>query len=155
MSTKLTYPKLPYDSSNPLGYRWNLKAKIYFKIGKWLGLWDNSQQTHVESSEDLSAQEITDVDTIMASPSSACSPIEFALSGNRIIVKDIWEWRDQIEADAGFNVAITYRSSGNKGDALDEIVLQATDPTYQAEKILSSPEKNNFVGAVEGLIRSE
>ena len=149
MGTKLSYPPLPD------GYRWNLLNKINYKIGKWPGTATTGNATHLNFIEDLTQDEIDRVNTIMADPNTAQNSIEFAMSGNRLIVKDIWDWRDQIETEAGFNVAITYRSSGLKGDAFDEIVIQGTDPTYQAEKILTNTDKRNLLAAVEGLIREE
>ena len=149
MATKLTYPALPP------GYRWNLLNKIRMKIGKYPGTSTTGLGTHIIFVEDLDQADIDAVDAIMADPYTAQNSIEFAMSGNRLIVKDVWFWRDQVEADAGFNVAITYRDSGFKGVLDDEIVLQATDPTYQAEKILTQTNKRNFLAAVEGLIREE
>ena len=150
MSTKLSYSPLPD------GYRWNLLNKINYKIGKWPGTATTGTATKLIFVEDLTPQEIADVDAIMADPNTAQGSIEFEFTDNRLIVKDIWEWRDEIETEAGFNVAITYRSSGLKGaGVLDEIVLQGTDPTYQAVKILTNTDKRNFLSAVEGLIRVE
>lgn len=149
MGTKLTYPVLPD------GYRWNLLNKINYKIGKWPATATTGLGTHINFIEDLTAQEIDDVNTIMAEPNTAQNSIEFVSANNRKIVKDIWEWRDQIETECGFNVAISYRSSGLKGDALDEIVLQGTDPTYQAEKLLTSTDRRNLQDALENLIRDE
>lgn len=149
MGTDLTYPPLPD------GYRWNLLNKINYKIGKWPGTSTNANRTILRFIEDLTPQEIADVDAIIGDGSTCQDPIQFATQNNRKIVKDIWEWRDQIEAEAGFNVAISYRSSGLKGDALDEIVLQGTDPTYQAEKILTNTDKRNLQNALENLIRDE
>ena len=149
MSTKLEYTKLPD------GYRWNLLNKIHMKIGKWPGTSTTRTKTYLVFVEDLDQADIDAVDAIMASPASACDAIQFTSSGNRLIVKDIWDWRDQIETETGFNIAITYRSSGLKGNAMDEIVLQGTDPTYQAQKLLTQSNKRNFLTAVEGLIRVE
>jgi len=149
MGTKLTYPKLPD------GYRWNLLNKINYKIGKWPATATTSLGTGLAFIEDLTAQEIADVDAIMADPNTAQNSIEFASANNRKIVKDIWDWRDQIETECGFNVAISYRSSGLKGDTLDEIVLQGTDPTYQSEKLLTNTDRRNLQSALENLIRDE
>lgn len=149
MGTKLTYPPLPD------GYRWNLLNKIHMKTSYWPGTSTTTSETKLNFIEDLTAQEITDVDTIVGDGSTCQDPVIFAMINNKYIIKDVWEWRDQVEADAGFQVAITYRSSGLKGDALDEIVVQPTDPTYQAERIMTNPQKNNLLGALEDLIRLE
>jgi hypothetical protein len=149
MATKLTYPRLPD------GYYWNLRNKIFYKIGKRAKTRTTGQATYIEFVEDLTPQEEADVNAIMASPSTACDSIEFASANNRKIVKDIWDWRDQIETACGFNVAITYRSSGLKGNANDEIVIQGTDPTYQMEKLLTNTDRRNLQNALIDLIRDE
>jgi hypothetical protein len=147
MSTKLSYPKLPD------GYRWNLLNKIRMATGYWPGTWTTGTNTYLEFHEDLNQSEIDTVDAIMASPESACDPVEFAITGNTYIVKDIWNYRAQIEAACGFNVAIGYKASETPPDpgALDLIVLQPTDPTYQAVKILTNPEKNALENAIIAL----
>ena len=150
MGTKLTYDPLPSG-----GYTWNLLNKINMKIGKRPGTSTNSRHTYIYFIEDLTAQEIADVDAIIGDGSTAKDSVEFATVNNRYIIKDIWEWRNEIEAELGFNIAITYRSSGTHGDRIDEIVFQPTDPTYQAEKLLDNTDKRNIVSALEGLIRLE
>jgi len=150
MGTKLTYDPLPSG-----GYTWNLLNKINMKIGKRPGTSTNSRHTYIYFIEDLTPQEIADVDAIIGDGSTAKDPVEFATVNNRYIIKDLWEWRNEIEAELGFNVAITYRSSGTHGDRIDEIVFQPTDPTYQAEKLLDNTDKRNIVSALEGLIRLE
>ena len=126
------------------------------KTGYWPATSTTSNTTHINFIEDLTEQEKTDVNNIVGDGSTACDPVAFVSLGNRIIVKDIWNWRSQLESDAGFNIAITYRSSGTYGSNVnDEIVLQATDPTYQGEKLLTGNEPKNFMDAVIGLIREE
>ena len=150
MGTRLTYPPLPD------GYRWNILQKIYLKIGKWPGSATTSSETIFNFIEDLSAQEITDVDDLIGDGSTCQDPIKFGIINNTYILKDVYEYRDQLEADAGYNIAITYRSSGTiSGTVYDEIVLQPTDPTYQAVKILTNPQKNALASAVENLGRWE
>ena len=132
MGTKLTYPPLSND-----GKRFNVTQKIFYKIGYITHTYTTSQITVFLFEEDLTPEEIADVDAIMSNPNTAQDPIQFAMSGNRLIVRDILDWKDEIEAAVGFNVAITYRKSGLKGDVFDELVLQGTDPTYQMEKLLT------------------
>ena len=152
MSTKLTYPKLP------AGYRWNIRQKIRLLTGYWCGSYTTATNTYFGFTEDLTPQEITDIDTLIGDGSTCQDPVKFVLSGNRIIIKCIPEWLPKLEARAGFNIALTYQLSGDKGDNPghpDEIVLQAVDPTYQMEKILTQPEKRAFMDAVEWLNRVE
>ena len=150
MGTKLEFNPLPE------GYRFNLLNKIYMKTGFWPATSTTSSKTYLNFIEDLTAQQITDVENIIGDGSTCQNPIVFALSNNRYIIKDIWEYRADIEAEVGFNVAITYRSSGTYGsDVYDEIVVQPTDPTYQAQLIMTNPQKNTLLGALEDLIRLE
>jgi hypothetical protein len=152
MGTKLTYPRLP------AGYGWNVRRKILYKTGYWCGGYSTATNTYFMFQEDLTPQEITDVDTLIGDGSTCQDPVKFVSSGNRIIIKCIPEWLPELEAEAGFNIAITYQLSGSKGTNPghpDEIVLQAVDPTYQMEKILTQQEKKAFVDAVEWLNRVE
>ena len=146
MGTKLVYPLLPDE------YRWNLLNKISYKIGKWPGTSSNSTQTKITFEEDLTPQEIADVDAIMADPDTAQDPIIFQSTGNTYVIKDTWEYRAELIANIGFEVAITYRSSGIFGPKVnDQIIVQPTDPTYQAIRILTNPQKNALVNAVADL----
>lgn len=147
MSTKLTYPRLP------AGYEWNLAYRLQINTGYWPNISHTSNQTVVTFAEDLSQGAIDLVDAVMAVPATAQEPIKFEMTGNTYIVKDIWEHRATLEADAGFNIAVSYRRSASPPDpaAQDEIVLQPTDPTYKAIKILTNPEKNDLVAAVNSL----
>ena len=150
MATKLTFPLLP------VGSRWNLMTKIEYKIGKRPSSSTNARETSLTFADDLTPQEIIDVNAIMADPNTAQDPIVFAVQNNTYILQDVWEWRVKVETEAGYEIAITYGSSGNKGPGvLDEIVLQPTDPTYQAVRILNNPQKNALVNAIENLGRWE
>jgi hypothetical protein len=150
MPTTLTYPVLP------AGYKWNMLEKIELKTGyRPRSTASDGNQTRIHFIQDLTAEEIADVDAIVGDGSNAQDPIIFTMTNNTYIVKDIYNWRDQLETETGLNIAITYRSSGNKGSKLDEIVVQATDPTYQAVKILTNPEKNALVNAIANLGRWE
>jgi hypothetical protein len=149
MPTTLTYDPLPD------GYNWNLREKIRLKIGYFPAHSRTTSHSYLNFDEDLTQQQIDDVDAIVGDGTNAQDPIEFATVNNTFILKDVHDWRDQLETDAGFEIAITYRQSGNKGDRYDEIVLQATDPTYQAQRILTNPQKNALENAVANLGRWE
>jgi hypothetical protein len=137
MGTKLTYPKLPD------GYRWNLLNKINYKIGKWPATATTGSGTHLNFIEDLTAQEIDDVDAIMADENTAQDPIILGPVNSRLIVPDVYDHRATLEANFGYNVAITYRPSGAFEPGVnDEIVLQPTDPTYQAHLLMTNPLRN-------------
>jgi hypothetical protein len=144
MPTKLTYLKLPD------GYRWNLKNKIYIQTGYWSTISENSSQTFIRFAEDLIQAEIDKVDALMASPSTACSPIIYGPANSRLIIPDIWEHRVDLETAFGYNIAISYRQSASPPDpkALDEIVLQPTDPTYLGHLIMTNPLRNALENAL-------
>lgn len=151
MATKLTYPKLPG------GYEWNLAYRLQIQTGYWPNISHTANQTVITFAEDLTQGAIDLVNAVMVIPATAQDPILFEITGNTYILKDIWEYRATLEADAGFNIAVSYRQSGSGPDpnAQDEIVLQPTDPTYQAVRILTNPQKNALVNAVEALGRWE
>ena len=88
MGTKLTYDPLPTG-----GYTWNLLNKINMKIGKRPGTSTNSRHTYINFIEDLTAQEITDVDAVIGDGSKAKDPVIFPTADNKFILKDVWEWR--------------------------------------------------------------
>jgi len=150
MGTKLIYDPLPTG-----GYTWNLLNKINMKIGKWPGTSTNSRHTYINFIEDLTAQEISDVDAVIGDGSTAKDPVVFPTADNKFILKDVWEWKDEIEAACGFNVAITYRSGGTHGDRIDEIILQPVDPTYQTEKIMTVQENKSLKAALDFLVTAE
>ena len=146
MPTQLVYDLLPD------GCRWNLLNKIYMKTGYWPRTSDTSKTTYINFTETLSQQGIDEVNAIVGDGSTACDPVVFAAVDNKYIVKDIWEWKEQLETDVGFEIIITFRSSGTYGpNVYDEIVLQPSDPTYQVERVLTNPQKNALVNAVADL----
>jgi hypothetical protein len=152
MGTKLTYPKLPS------GYRWNIRQKIRLKTGYWCGSYTNANGTYFMFQEDLTPQEEADVDALIGDGSTCQDSVKFVSANNRIIIKCIPEWLPELEAEAGFNIALTYDLSGSKGTNPghpDEIVLQAVDPTYQMEKLLTGNEPKKFMDAVKNLSRVE
>jgi hypothetical protein len=150
MPTKLVYPKLPD------GYRWNLQNKINYKIGKWPGTTTNARRTYITFVEDLTPQEEAEVNAIMADPNIACGPIEFATQNNRFIVKDIYDWRNQIVSECGFDVAISYRTTGTFGILVqDEIIVQPSDATHQMQYLMQGPDEGKLRSALENLIRVE
>jgi hypothetical protein len=150
MATNLIYTDLLPDGF----YGWNLRHKIYRKIGYYCHIVQTQRECHLMFDVDLSPDQISDVNAFMADSITACDSVEFATINNRYILKDVWEWLSQLEADCGFNVMLTYRKSGSHPNE-DEIVLQPCDPTYQMEKILTNPEKNALEAAIANLGRWE
>jgi len=152
MSTTLTYSFLLPAT----GYIWNLKNKIFLKTGYWCRTSQPNSGLRLHFTQDLTPQEEEDVHAIVGDGSTAQSPIEFAMQNNRYIIKDVWDWRSQVENDAGFNVAISYRPSGIYGpDVYDEIVVQPCDLTYQMEYLMQGADSGRLRNALEDLISLE
>ena len=150
MGTTLEYPPLPQ------GKRWNVIQKISLKTGYWPGTYTTSQKTVFQFIEDLTPQEQIDVDLIIGDGGTCQDPIVFTSLNNTYILKDVFDWHAELEANTGFNIALSYRSSGTYGpDVYDEIVLQPTDPTYQSVKVLGVQDKKAFIVAIEDLGRWE
>ena len=153
MATKLTYPKIPIDTGENRAkyWRWNLLQRIRYKTGKHCRT-STTGVTYIYFDEDLSQAEIDIVNQIMSDYETACAPITFAIQNNTYILRDIYEWKDWFEQQIGFNVIITFRSSGQYGgEVLDEIVIQATDPTYQFEKILTNQDKKAITDTLQSM----
>jgi hypothetical protein len=149
MPTNLSYPYIGE------GYKWNLLYKIFLKTGYWCDhVGKPPTSSLLKFDEDLSEQEKTDINNIVGDGSTCQDAIKFATVNNKFIIKDVFWFRDEIEAAVGFNVAVSYQKSGTHPEE-DEIVVQATDPTYQIEKILSQNQKNQLRSALEDLIRLE
>lgn len=143
-----------FDKPISTNYHFNLTSKIRHQISTYTGniarIIAGDTMT-LRFDRDLTSPELTILNSILAVPDDAYDPVDFATVNNTFILKDIWDWRDQIETDCGFNVIITYRSSGSKGSRFDEIVIQATNSTYDAERILTNPQKNALENAIQDL----
>jgi hypothetical protein len=146
MPTELTYPKLPD------GYGWNLSNKIRMRIGYNTTISSTANNTYIRFAEDLVQAEIDQVDAFMVDPDAAQNPIESTIEENSYVIKDIWEWRQELETTTGINFAIGYKSSGTFGSKVyDLIVLVPMDANYENEIALTNPQKNS----VQNTIRSQ
>jgi len=144
MSTKLTYPKLPD------GYGWNLSNKIRMKLGYKNGISSNAHKTFIHFPDnDLVQNEIDQVDVFMANPDTAQDPIESTIEDNQYVIKDIWDWRGELETTTDINFAISYKSSGTFGpNVFDLIVLVPMDENYENEIELTNPQKNTVANTI-------
>jgi hypothetical protein len=135
------------------GYIWNLKNKIFLKTGYQCRTAQPQSGFALHFIEDLTEQEKIDINTIVGDGSTALNPIKFATQNNRFEIKDVENWVKQVETQAGFNTAISYKSSGTYGfDVYDIIVVQPCDPTYQMEYLMQGPDAGKLRGALEDLI---
>jgi hypothetical protein len=145
MPTKLTYPKLPD------GYGWNLSNKIRMKIGYKNYISSNANtNTYIHFPDnDLTQDEIDQVDAIMADPNTAQDPIQSTIEENAYHIKDIWDWRSELETTTGINFAIGYYSSGQFGpNVQDMIILVPMDENYENEIELTNPQKNTVANTI-------
>jgi hypothetical protein len=145
MPTKLTFPKLSYVK---LGL-WSIRQKIQFATGYTPHIWSNSQNLFVEFTQDLTTQEEDDVSAIVNHADAQGPNVDLMVVNNSYILRDPWEWRDQIATDTGIDFSLWYRSSGLVGAGIiDEIVIIPTDSTHTAQRILTNPQKNALVEAL-------
>ena len=141
MATQLMYDPLSE------GYKWNLKAKIHRLIGYWCTITTTALHTYLRFAEDLTQEEI-EVDDLMADATSM-DP-DTGTSGNLYVLKDIWEWRGELESQTGLHFAISYRSSGTFGpDVYDEIVLKPVEADYVTEDVLKANERNTVANVIK------
>lgn len=143
-----------FDKPISTNYHFNLTSKIRHRISTYTGAIARivaGSSMILRFDRDLTSPELIILNSILAVPDNAYDPVNFATVNNTFIVKDIWDWRDQIETDTGYNIIITYRSSGSKGSRFDEIIIQATNSTYDAERILTNPQKNALENAISNL----
>jgi hypothetical protein len=122
-----------FDKPISTNYHFNLTSKIRHRISTYTGAIARivaGDTMVLRFDRELTSPELTILNSILAVPDDAYDPVIFATIDNHYIVRDIWDWRDQIETDCGFNVIITYRSSGSHGSKFDEIVIQPTNSTY-------------------------
>lgn len=150
MATKLTYPKLPYVR---LGL-WTFKVKIHYYTGiafEGIHIWADSQNLYVEFQVDLTQEQI-DWITALTERSDVQGPdTDLILVNNSYVLYDIWERRDIIAANAGFDFRIWWDTSGTLGpNVMDKIIFTPIGPGGST-KILTNTNKRDLVNAIEEL----
>jgi hypothetical protein len=140
--TTLTYDPLPE------GEKWNLANKIHRITGYWCNIVTTGTATYLHFYDvTLTEEQIAEINILMADI-TAQDP-DMGSPGNTYIIKDIWVWRTELEAQTGVKFFITYGSSGIFGDEDDLIYLKPVEDDYVTERVLSPNERN----AVDNVIK--
>jgi len=136
---------LVYDPL-PEGYGWNLSNKIHRDTGEWSTISSTSSHTYIRFDNDLEQWQVDAVDALVADI-NAQNP-EIGVEGNTYVIKDIWEWRAQLESLTGIKFFITYGSSGMFGDNVEDLIyLLPVEEDGATERVLS-PNERNSVGNI-------
>jgi hypothetical protein len=147
----LTFPALPK------GYGWNLRQKIQLKLGLKDGqvhLNTNPNGSELLFEVDLTEAQKAAAKEIMADPESAQeAPPELIIPGNNFVIKDLYYYKAQLEADTGYQLQVYYESSGNFGTIYDEIFVIPCDSTYTKQRKLTGDELKRFFTAYRKLVR--
>lgn len=108
------YPKIT------TGYRWNLLKRCLWEIGiEPASIGDMGEQTFLQFSRDLTAQEKTLLDTIMSG-----DPQNPPSTGVRMIVRDMWEDLEVLKTACGLpNLRLFYTESVPGSGKVDRVCL--------------------------------
>ena len=146
MSTHLRYAKL---NEQKLGF-WSIRQKIKFATGYDCKSYQTDSGFNLVFTQDLTEQEIGAVDSIVLDQDAQGPDVSLQIQNNTFIMRDIWVYRNEIAAEAGFDFSIWFRSSGTFGpNVMDEIVIIPTDPTHTMQRLLTNPQKNNLINAIK------
>jgi hypothetical protein len=133
-----SYPKLSEG-----GYRWNCLQRILNTIGiEPTGLSDIGAETVVDFSRELTEQEKTILDSVMAD--NPCYPP--SLTGSRFIIADVWNRRAEIFSDIGYEYDVYYSESIPGSNNIDQIELHFNQS-------LTLDQINKVMNAYSNLIR--
>ena len=153
MATKLTYPKLPHVK---LGL-WQMKNKIEWATGYRPTIWSGADDVmHLDFAEDLTQEQIDSIDAILNSADPQGPDPSLMLTGNSLIICDVWEYRQMVADETGIDFRVFYRHSGNvPGNYYpDEIVITPIGPGGSV-RLLTKQEKGAFEDALTARNRWE
>jgi len=122
------------------GYAWNAMQRIEQEVGiKPDAMGDSAGFTFVNFSRELTAQEKTLLDSLMASNPT----LPPTTGGTRFVIRDIWSQKSFIETQMGFPYKVFYSQSAPGSGVVDqiEIVFDSTLTTQQRNKILTEYSK--------------
>lgn len=126
------YPQI----NRTVGYAWNAVQRIEQEVGlKPDAIGDSGGFTFVNFSRELTAQEKTALDTLMAeNPTLPPTPM-----GTAFVIRDIWSQKSFIETQMGFPYRVYYSQSIPGSGNVDQIELHfdQTLTTQQKNRILS------------------
>jgi len=122
------------------GYRWNMLQRIYLAIGiEPTSSGDTGGQTFLTFSRELSVAEKASVDAIMSN-----NPTFPPVTTNTVfLVKDLWEFKADLEAAMGLNYDMYYYESVPGSGRIDMISLQFRSvlTTQQKNKVINEYQK--------------
>jgi hypothetical protein len=150
-------PKIDHDPANKV-MGWNLRQKIKDQVGVDVHHLRSSAHTIIYSETPLTEQQKDQIKTILNDPLTAFEPESNMIEANNvIIIKDVWSYKEQLEAALGFKFIVRYRQSEAFKDTteFDEIMLIPCDDNRTGKRTLDSTEKNNLLNQVRNLGRVE
>lgn len=123
------------------GYAWNAMQRIEQEVGlKPTAMGDSGGFTFVNFSRELTAQEKTALDALMAS-NPLLPP---TTGGTKFVIRDVWNQKALIETQMGFPYKVFYSSSqGN--DVIDQVELHF-------DQNLTTPQRNRIISEYAKLI---
>jgi hypothetical protein len=147
MATKLIYPKLPYVR---LGL-WTLRSKIHYYTGfppSEIITWSDAENLYVQFAADLTQEQIDWISDLVNRPDVQGPDTDLIVTNNSYVVYDIWERRDIIAAQAGFDFRIWWDSSGDLGPNVKDKIIYTPVNANGAIRILTTPQKKALVNAI-------
>lgn len=154
MSTELMFPALP--TKNVMG--WNLRQRIKYKTGATVHYDHDDRRTCIFCDVDLTEEQKKQIAEIVSDARNAFGPDPaLVLPGNSIVIRDIFNYKGQVEKRCGFRFQLynrqtkKFRGSGEQ----DEILIVPCTDDYQLKRQLSKDEIKVFFDAYKGLGRIE
>ena len=150
-------PKIDQDPANKV-MGWNLRQKIKDQVGVDVHHVRSSAHTILLCETPLTEQQKDQIRTILDDPNTVFEPESSMVEANNvIIIKDVWSYKEQLEAALGFKFIVRYRQSEAFKDTteFDEIMLIPCDDNRTGKRTLDSTEKNNLLNEVSNLGRVE
>ena len=131
------YPQLDRTT----GYAWNAMQRIEKEVGiRPTAFGDSAGSTFVNFSRELTTEEKTILDTLMA----ANPLLPPTTGGTKFLIRDVWNQKNLIETQMGFPYEVFYSSSQGNG-VIDQVELHFS-------KTLTTQERNKIIGEYAKLI---
>lgn len=130
----MEYKYPPIDRTT--GYTWNAVQRIEQEVGiKPNAIGDSGGFTFVNFSRDLTAQEKTALDTLMASNPT----LPPTTGGSKFVIRDIWSQKSTIETSMGLPYKVFYSQSVPGSGNVDQIEIHFSSAltTTQRNKIIN------------------
>jgi hypothetical protein len=131
---------------------WTFKSKIHYYTGIPFGeirLWGDSENMYVEFQVDLTQEQIDWIGDLVNRSDVQGPDTDLILVNNSYVLYDIWERRDLIAAEAGFDFRMWWDSTGDLGPNVKDKIIYTPVNANGAIRILTNPQKNALVNAIE------